>query len=279
MRVLLLVAAVTGVEALAQTTAKPLLIVDASVQQFEDGPAITSEPFRPGETVFFSFQVRGYSVSAGGKVQFTYRIEVMDPDGVLLVEPATGEVATELSEQDKDWLPKVRHNFLIPPHALSGRFRILAVVRDARVAGDAKSETAFTLQSRQLDTSGPLAVRNVRFFRGEDDPAPLAAAVYRPGDTLWARFDVTGFKQAEGNRVHVAYGLSIISPSGKPLFSEPRAAEEQDSSFYPKRYVPGVISLTIQPKTTPGEYTLLITARDEVGSGTCETRSVFRVEP
>ena len=50
MRVLLLVAAVIGVEALAQTTAKPLLIVDASVQQFEDGPAVTSEPFRPGET-------------------------------------------------------------------------------------------------------------------------------------------------------------------------------------------------------------------------------------
>jgi len=279
MRVLLLVAAVIGVEALAQTTAKPLLIVDASVQQFEDGPAVTSEPFRPGETVFFSFQVRGYSVSAAGKVQFTYRIEVRDPDGVLLVEPATGQVETELSEQDKDWLPKVRHNFLIPPQALSGRFRILAVVRDGRVAGDAKSETTFTLQGRQLDTSGPLAVRNVRFFKGEDDAAPLAAAVYRPGDTLWARFDVTGFKRAEGNRVHVAYGLSIISPSGKLLFSEPRAAEEQDSSFYPKRYVPGVISLTIQPKTTPGEYTLLITARDEVGSETCETRSVFRVEP
>lgn len=279
MRVLLLVASVIGVAARAQTTAKPPVIVEASVQQFEDGPAVTSEPFRPGETVFFSFQVRGYIVSAGGKVQFTYRIEVMDPDGVLVVEPATGQVETELSEQDKDWLPKVRHNFLIPPHAPSGRFRILTVVRDGRAAAEAKSETAFAVQGRQLDTSGPLAVRNLLFFRGEDDPTPLATPVYGPGDTLWARFDITGFQRAEGNRFHVAYGLSIISPSGKLLFSEPRAAEEQDSSFYPKRYVPGAVSLTIQPKTTPGEYTLLVTARDEVGSLTCETRGVFRVEP
>jgi hypothetical protein len=203
----------------------------------------------------------------------------MDPDGLLVAEPATGQVETELSEQDKDWLPKVRHNFLVPPHALSGRFRIFAVVRDGRAAAEAKSETAFTVQGRQLDTSGPLAVRNLRFFRGEDDPTPIAPPVYGPGDTLWARFDITGFKRAEGNRLHVAYGLSIISPSGKLLFSEPRAAEEQDSSFYAKRYVPGAVSLTIQPKTTPGEYTLLVTARDEVGSETCETRSVFRVEP
>ena len=279
MRLLLLVVAVIGVAARAQTTARPPAIVEASVQQFEDGPAVTSEPFRPGETVFFSFQVRGYSVGTGGKVQLTYRIEVLDPDGVLVVEPEAGRVETELSEQDKDWLPKVRHSFLIPSHALSGRFRILAVVRDGRTAAEAKSETAFTLQSRQLDTSGPLAVRNLRFFKAEDDTTPLAAAVYLPGETLWARFDVAGFKRAEGNRLHVAYGLSIISPSGKVLFTEPRAAEEQDSSFYPKLYVPGVISLTIQPKTTPGEYTLLVTARDEVASEACETRGAFRVEP
>ena len=278
MRALLLVAA-AGAAACAQTASKPIVIVDASVQQFEDGRAVTSEPFQPGGTVFFSFQVRGYSVNQERKVLFTYRIEVLDPDGVLVVAPESGRIETELAEQDKDWLPKVRHSFLVPPHALSGKFKVLAVVRDGRVPGEAKSETAFAIQARQLDTSGALAVRNVRFFRGEDDAAALAAAVYRPGDVMWARFDITGFKLGEGNRLHVVYGISILNPSGKVLLNEPRAAEEQDSSFYPKRYVPGVISLTIQPKTTPGEYTLLITARDEVGSETCETRGVFRVEP
>jgi len=279
MLVLLLIAAAAGTAGQAQPPAKSLAIVDASVQQYEDGPVVATEPFRPGETVFFSFQVKGYGVTADGKVHFTYRIEVLDPDGVALVEPETGEVESVLSEQDKEWLPKVRHSFLIPPHALAGRFRIVAVVRDGRAGGEVKSETAFGVQSRQVDTGGPLAVRNLRFFRGEDAGTPLASVVYRPGDALWARFDITGFRLGDGNRVQVAYGLSIISPSGKQLFSEPQAAQEQDSSFYPKRYVPGVITLTVQPKTTPGDYTLVITARDEVGGETCESRGSFRVEP
>lgn len=279
MRSLLALAVLAAVGLRAQTPAKPPVIVDASVQQFEDGPPVTSEPFRPGETVFFSFRVQGYSVGPGGKVQFTYHIEAVDADGVAVVEPASGRVETQLSEQDKEWLPRVRHSFLIPPYALSGRFKIQAVVRDARAAADAKSETVFTVQGRELDVSGPLAVRNVRFFKGEDDSSPLVAAAYRPGETLWARFEITGFKRAEGNRLHVIYGLSIISPSGKQLFSEPRAAEEQVSSFYPKRYMPGVVNLSVQPKTSPGEYTLVVTARDEVGSETCESRATFRVEP
>ena len=279
MRLLPLIAAAVGMAAQAQAAPAPLAIIDASVQQYEDGLPVTSEPFRPGETVFFSFQVEGYSVSEDNKVALSYRIEVQDPDGVLLVKPDTGRVETELSYQDKDWLPKVRYHFLIPPHALTGRFRILAVVKDGQSGAEVKSETDFNVESRQLQTAGPLAVRNVRFFRGENESTPLLTAVYHPGDTLWARFDITGFKLGEGNRVDVSYGLSIISPSGKLLFSEPMAAEERDESFYPKRYVPGVISLTVQPKTTPGEYTLLITVHDEVSSETGEGRATFRVEP
>ncbi len=279
MRTLPLIAAAAGMVAHAQQPARPLAVAEASVQQYEDGPPVGAEPFRPGETVFYSFMVQGYGVSPERKVAFTYRIEVSDPDGVALVEPETGRIETALSEHDKDWLPKVRHHFLLPPHALAGRFRILAVVRDGRAGAEVRSETFFNIQSRQVQTGGPLAVRNIRFFAGEDDRSPLVSAVYRPGDTLWARFDITGFKLGEGNRTDVYYGLSIISPSGKQLFTEPRAAGEQSPSFYPRRYVPGVISLTVQPKTTPGEYTLVITARDEVAGQASESRGTFRVEP
>jgi hypothetical protein len=276
MRVLLLVAAMLPVEAQAQGPAKPPQIVAAAVSQFEDGPA--GEAFLAGETVFYSFQLRGYGVSAEGKVRFTYRIEVLDPDGVPLVEPKTGEVETELTDRDKDWLPKVRHDFVIPPHAPPGRFRIQSVVREGSVPREAKAETLFAVDGLKLDTSGPLSVRGVRFYAGEDDRAPLPAAVYKGGETLWARFYVTGFQRAEKNRMRVAYGITILNPAGKALFSEPQAAVEEDAPFYPKRYVPGVASLTVQPRTVPGEYTLLITARDEIGNQTAEASGVFRIE-
>jgi hypothetical protein len=89
---------------------------------------------------------------------------------------------------------------------------------------------------------------------------------------------VTGFKIGEANRMQVAYGLSIVAPSGKTMFTEPRAAEEKDAPFYPKRYFAGILSLEVQPKTTPGEYTLVISVRDEVGGQTYESRQPFRID-
>jgi hypothetical protein len=281
MRVLALAAALMPAAIWAQAPAKPPEVVNVTVQQYEDGPSVPAgNRFIPGETVFISFQIRGYSVSPAGKVLLTYRIEAVDQDGVPVVEPESGRVETELTSQDKDWLPKVRHSVLIPPHALPGEFRITALVRDGRTMLDAKAEAVFNVQGRAVDTSGPFAVRNVRFFRSEEDQTPMAVPAYRPGDAFWARFDITGFKSGEKNRIEVLYGISIVSPSGKVLFSESEAALEEDSSlFYPRRYVPGVFSLTVQPRTTPGEYTLVITALDQVGEQTCETRGTFRIEP
>jgi hypothetical protein len=162
---------------------------------------------------------------------------------------------------------------------LSGRYRVLVLLRDGRTAQEAKAETAYALKGRAVDISGPLAIRDVRFFRGEEERTPVIPPTYRIGDELWARFDITGFKAGDKNHVRVSYGVAILNPAGKVLFSEPNAATEEDSPFYPKRYVSGVASLTVQPKTPPGEYTLLITATDEAGGATCEARGAFRIEP
>lgn len=279
MRVFALSAVLLAAAVWAQSPAKPPEIVNLTVHQYEDGPAVPpGNRFLAGETVFVSFQIKGYSVSPDSKVLLAYRIEAADEDGVALVEPDTGRIETELSPQDKEWLPKVRYSVLIPPHALPGKYRVSAVVRDGRSGLDARTEVWFSVQGRSVDTSGPFAVRSVRFYRSEEDQTPMAAPAYRAGEAFWARFDITGFKLGEKNRVEVLYGVSIVSPAGKVLFSEPEAALEEDTSFYPRRYVPGVFSLTVQPKTTPGEYTLVVTARDLVGDQTAEARSTFRIE-
>jgi hypothetical protein len=261
-----------------QPAGKPLQIADNGVRQMEDGPPIAAgAAFVPGETVFFSFQVHGYGTSAG-KVQLSYRIEVLDPDGIPVVEPKEGKVATTLTTQDKDWIPRVRHEFVLPTHALGGRFRVTAVVKDAITSQQTRAETALPVASRALDVTGPLAVRGPQFFKGEDDRNPLSDPVYRGGESLRARFDVVGFARGEKNRIRVSYGVAVEAASGKVLFSEPEAAVEEDTPFYPKRYVPGEAGLTVRPGTAPGVYTLIITARDEVGGGTAEARAPFRVE-
>jgi len=279
MRLWILLAVLARAAVSAQAPAKPLQIANAGVQQFEDGPpAAEGNQFVAGETVFFSFQVTGYRVSGDRKVQLSYRIQVTDSEGINLVEETSGKLETELADEDKEWLPKVRRSFVIPPHALPGKFKIAAWVADASSSQEAKADTPFDVRGRQVESSDTLVVRNVRFLRAEEDREPLSVAAYRAGDTLWARFDITGFKLGEKNRIDVSYGISIVSPSGKVLFSEPQAAVEQDAPFYPKRYVPGIASLGVQPKTTPGEYTLVITARDQVGGQACESRHTFRIQ-
>jgi hypothetical protein len=259
--------------------ARSLAIVNATLHEFEDGQPIPSgHAFVAGETVFFSMQVRGYQVAPDQKIRLTYRIDALDSDGALLAETSAGKVETESSYEDRDWLPKIRHSFLIPPHALSGQFRISAWVKDEISGQDQKAEVAFQVLGHQVDTSGTLTLRNFRFLRAEEDREPRAGASYKPGDTLWARFDITGFKTGEKNHIRVVYGISIVGASGKVLLSNTQAAAEEDTPFYPRRYLPEIMSLNVQPKTTAGEYTLVVSVRDEAGQQTFESRQTFRVE-
>jgi hypothetical protein len=264
---------------MAQAPAPALTIVNPALQQYEDGPPLAADyRFIPGETVFFSILVQGYQASSEQQVRLSCRVDATDADGARLVETYTDTLASSVSEMDKNWRPKFRHSFLIPPHALSGQFRVSARVKDEIGGREAGAEVAFQVHGRAVEKSDRLMVRNFHFYRTQDAAEPLTPAAYRSGDTLWARFDVTGFKPGEKNRIQVVYGISILSPSGKEMLSVPQAAVEKQSPFYPKRYFPGIFSLNVQPKTTPGEYTLVVTVRDEVGNQTGESRQTFRVE-
>jgi hypothetical protein len=267
---------------LFQTTQAPpgrLTIANATIRQFEDGPAIyADQKFVPGETVFLALQVRGFQVSKEQKVRLTYRFDAVDAQEVRLVETNLGKLDTELSPQDKNWVPTLRFSFVIPPHAEAGACRILASVKDELGGGDVQTVVPFAVRGHSVQPSGTLTVRNFGFFRREEDANPLTVAAYHGGDSLWARFDITGFKTGEKNRVSVESRISILNSEGKVVYTQPEAATEQDSPFYPKRYVAEVFSLNIQPGTPAGEYTILLSLSDLVGKQTSETRHPFRIE-
>ncbi len=279
MRGCILLALLTTLAGLAQEPARPLAAVNPILQQFEDGPPLAGDyKFLPGETVFFSFQVRGYQLSPDRQVRLTYSIETLDSDQIRLAEPSSGKLETTTTEQDKDWLPRIRYSVLLPPYALPGRYRIAARLKDELSGHEAATEIEVNVRGRAVERSDSLTLRNFRFLRGEQDAEPLRPAAYKAGDTLFARFDVTGYKIGEKNRILVICGISIVAPSGKEMFSEPRAAVDEEETFYPKRYFMGAFSLNVQPKTTPGVYTLVMSVRDEVGGQTYQSRQPFRVE-
>jgi hypothetical protein len=76
----------------------------------------------------------------------------------------------------------------------------------------------------------------------------------------------------------VEYGLAILNESGAQVFAQPDAASDSKESFYPQRYVPGVLSLSLDPNVPKASYTLVVTVRDKIGNQTWETRQPFRIE-
>ncbi len=271
----------TELTLVAAAPPKPLAILNVALGQYEDGPTVpVGYEYVPGETVFFSFQVSGYRTRGDEEpeVRLEWRLESKDPAGVSIVEPQTGKVVTTVSQKDKDWMPKIRETILVPPFAPSGTYRIDILVKDEIAQAEVRKSVDFKVRGRDVEPSPTLVVRNLRFYRTEEDKKPLELAAYRPGDAVWIRFDMTGFKFGEKNRFDVGYGIQVLKPNGEATLTQPEAAVEQDTSFYPRKFVPAAFSLNLPADVMKGQYTVIITAHDKVGNQTCEAKQTFTVE-
>lgn len=234
--------------------------------------------FVSGQALFLDFQVEGFRVSANKEVRLECTIESLDPRGLAIMEPVKTVADTTLSEQDKTWKPKIRQQINIPPIAIPGTYKIIARLKDNLSSQSVSKELTFDVRARTVEPAPTLTVRNFHFYRGEDDANPLPAAVYRPGDTLWARFDIVGYKLGEGNQVDLDYGIAVTDAAGKVLFSQPNAAVEKSSSYYPKPYVPGSMNLSLEKNIRAGQYGIVITVRDHIGNQNQEAKQAFSVE-
>ena len=258
---------------------KKLTIVGAAFAQIDDGPPTAAgDQFVPGETLFFRCQLEGYKRSEDNDIQLEYEVRAEDAHGILLLAPEKGLVKTKLSQEDKNWMPKIRYTVIVPPLAESGEYHVTINVKDDLAGATAESQAKFLVGGHSVDPSETLAVRNFRFFRGENDASPLEVAAFRPGDALWARFDMTGYKIGEKNLFDIGYGLVVLRADGTVAYSQPEAANSKDTPFYPQRYQPGELSLNMPKDIAKGEYTIVLTVQDHVGQQTCETREKFSIE-
>lgn len=263
----------------ASAQSKTLRIIQAALHQFEGGPPLpASHEFLPGEYVWVSFNVDGYKISPQESISLRYEIDAVDADGLKYVETKRDSIEAKLAVEDKEWKPKVHYDFLLPPLALTNTGHVHIRVHD--VVGDTRAEHRIPLHVRGpgLRPTDRLEIQQFHFYRSEADTIPLETPAYRPGGALWARFAITGYRLGEGNRFHVWYGIEVLRADGSSLYAEPKAAEQQEESFYPKRYMQGALSLNLTRDLAAGEYTLIVRARDEVGAQEGEASRKFLVE-
>ena len=261
-----------------------LAIVHCGVQPSEDAPyAARDYRFLPGDYLYFTFQISGFGIRSEErgeveKINLSYEVTPQDANGVALAPPNSGNIQTELSPEDKDWMPKRQVSFLIPSFVAAGEFRVHVHVKDLVANSDASQEIPFSIGGIQIQPSSSITVENFRFLRNENDAQALELPAYSPGDMIHARFDMVGFRIDSQNHYHLAYGLVVFRPDGTPFVQQPNAAEVESSSFYPAQFLPGVIDLKTSPSASRGEYIIVLTIRDLLAGTISQSRRGFSIE-
>jgi hypothetical protein len=270
---------------LAVAADKPLALVHPVFARSEDGPPEASdEDFVPAETIHFSCLVEGYrkvdKPDDYGKqnVSLKFQIEVRDKAGTLLKPIQEGKVETTVTQEDKDWKPKLRETIVVPPLADTGEYSVLVKLSDELAKSTEEKRAVFHIKGRDVAPSDTLTVRNFRFLRNEDDAKALKVAAYSPGDSVWAKFDMTGYKLGEKNAVDIEYGLTVLREDGSVAYTEPQAANQKIETFYPQRYQPGELNLNLAKDQPLGKYTIVLAVHDNLGQKMYETRETFSVE-
>jgi hypothetical protein len=264
--------------ALAQSNAAPVLHVGNPVAaQFEDGAPLGGVKLVPGEIVYFSFTAENYKRSETGKVVLTGRVQIFDPRGTSISPAEEIPLITNLSEEDRSWKARLRAQVAIPPIALPGTYRVKFDATDEQSHQTAAGEATFQVDAKNVAPAEELTIRELNFYRGQDDETPLRTPTYRQGDMVWVKFYITGYKYGGQNSIDASYDVDVIGTDGKPILHQEDAAMEKSMSYYPQPYIPAVFNLSLKSTMSRIVYTLVITAHDAMGKQTAVARAEFQV--
>jgi hypothetical protein len=270
----------------AAPSGRALAIVNAGLESAEDAPFIRPDyKFNPGDFVYVVFEIAGYKTAAPTEyngprhMSLKYTVEPLDEKGASLAAIQKAEIEQDIGPEDKNWLPKRRASFLLPPYVAAGTYHVKLRVEDSVAKSNQEKDLSFTIGGVNVTPGPDLQVQVFRFQRSDQDGPALDPASYRAGDTVWARFVMTGFKLGPENAVDLSYGVTVRRPNGKSLFDQESAAEQRiRGEFYPPQFVPGSLSVTTTKDLAPGEYKLTVHVRDLIGKQSIDFEQSFRVE-
>jgi len=261
-----------------------LAVIRAGVQQSEDAPFVPADfRFMPGDYVYFTFDIAGFHVrtnpEAGTRhMSLTYEITPQDSENVSLAPTIKGGIDVDLNPEDKEWTPKRRASFLLPSYVAAGQYHLHVAVQDSIAKAETTADVPFLIGGVKVLQPDVITAQNFAFLRKENDREPLEVPAYSPGDTVFARFNLVGFRLGQKNEYNLSYGVTVLRPDGRPFLNNPQAAELKGDSFYPAKYLPGTIALTVPPNAERGQYVITLALHDLIGNRTSEFKQSFSIE-
>jgi len=264
---------------LSMVAAPALEIVKPVIAQSDGGDALPAAfKHGAGETMFFSCNISGFTKSPEEQINLTYSVQAFDPKGVPVAEIFKNEMKEEVGPQDKEWLPKIETQIVLPDILRPGSYKIVVKAEDLLAKTSADLSAPFEVRGRDVTPSATLVAKNFRWFHSEDEERAMAQPLYHAGDNMYMKFDMTGFKYGENNKVDVSYVASLVLATGKTIWTQPEPATEQSESFYPKPYITGEFGISLQKNFQPGTYTMAVAVKDAVGKQTFEGKFQFIVQ-
>jgi hypothetical protein len=260
--------------------APALGIVKPVVAQSDGGDALPAG-FKhvAGETMFFSCNISGFTKGSDEKINLTYSVQAFDPKGVPVAEIYKAEAKDEISPEDKNWLPKVETQIVLPDILMTGNYKIVVKVDDLLSKTSAELTVPFAVNGRDVGSSPTLIAKNFRWYHNEDDNNAMNQPIYHAGDNMFMKFDITGFKYGANNKVDVSYRPSLVLENGKTIWSqEGDPPTEQSESYYPRPYVEGEFGISLNKDFKPGTYTMAVAVTDAVGKQTYQGKFQFIVQ-
>jgi hypothetical protein len=259
--------------------APALGIVRPVIAQSDGGDAVAAN-FRhgAGETMFFSCNISGFTKSPDEQINLTYSVEAVDPKGVPVAEIYKGAAKEEVGPQDKDWLPKIETEIVLPDVLRPGTYKIVVKAEDLLAKTSADLTVPFEVAGLDVAATSALAAKDFHWYHNDDDQQPLSQPIYHAGDNMWMKFDITGFKYGPNNKVDVSYVASLVLQDGKTIWTQPEPAVEQSESFYPRPYVIGEFGISLQKNFSPGTYTMAVAVKDGIGKQAGQFKFQFIVQ-
>ncbi len=260
-----------------------LRVAHTSYSRYDGGAAMPRPvTFLPGDQVVFRAKIAGFRLAETNfeeyRVSLAYEVSATDSRGITIGKLKTGEIKEPFNKEDQEWLPALQYTFLIPEMAEFGEARIRLHIRDEVSQQSTSFEETVRIDGKRLPDLESVSIIDFGFYRHREDRSPLPAGIYRGGDTLWAKFDVAGFKIGDQNHFHAECDVQVRDAAGKVLFEQLQAISKDARPEYPQRYLPGLFSLDIKPGTAKGEYAIAVIVHDRLANRSRESVFPFNID-
>lgn len=260
-----------------------LAIVNAGIEQEDNGARAPHDyQFLPADPLFVVFEISGFQINRNEEkdtrsISLNWEVSLVDDAGLPLAPPQSGVVKTGLSPEDKRWLPKRRAQFDLPQLIAAGRYQVHITAKDLLGKTEAAQDIPFLIGGRTIEPSASVGVQHVAFSRTEGGP-PLSVPAYQPGDSVFLRFDLTGFSSSPTREYRIGYRFDILGPDGKVFVHQREPVLLSGTPFYPAAFVPASFAVDTPAKSARGKYTVVLTITDDVSKQSSTDKCEFTLE-